>query len=378
MTTETLSATTTTATPLTASPSGLFPLDAAALPGLNNTLVVNPLAALALVGASSQPLTDLIPTLDEVDGTFTIANGFVTANLATPFGPLTGTYDVVSLATEFNTTFQGATGTLNLADGVATGNLAIADETYTGSFEFAQLVGGFVSSFLSDLDGSVAFENGKIAVDVPTPFGAIAGTVDFSSGKLVSDLETPFGPLDFAIDFPESAQYNFTAGGLPLTVNLDTGLITADLVSSLPGPELSLPLSALSGDLSFANGAATLNLATTFGSFSVPFEFAATVGDTLTDFLTAATGTLTVDAGNLGANLVTPLGDFAGVFPAGQLVTDLIATLPDYNGTLTLGDGTITAALTTPYGPVNETYDYGQYLDGLASLIDGLDLAIAV
>ena len=359
-------------------PTALLPATPVALTSIDSTLIVLPLAALALVGASSQPITDLIPTLDEIDGTIAITNGFVTPNLTTPFGPLTGTYDLVTLTTDLNTTFQAATGTLNLLNGVATGDLAIAGETYAGSFEFAQLVGGFVNTFLKDLDGSVAFDDGKIVVDIPTPLGAIAGTLDFGSGQLVSDLETPFGPLDFAIDFPETAQYDLTVGNLPLTVNFDTGLVTADLVPSVPGPELSLPLSALSGDLAFADGAATLNLETAFGTFDIPFEFADTLGDTLTTFLTGVTGTLSVETGTLNADLVSPLGNFAGSLPAGQFFTDFIATLPTYDGTLTFADGTITANLTTPYGPVNETYDYGQYLDGLASLIDGLDLAIAV
>lgn len=337
----------------------------------NSSLLVDSLVGLSLTGSASvtsQSTSDVINSLDEIQGTLTFNNGLLVSDLATPFGPLQQTYNLTELATSAVNSFNQVSGLLNLSNGTATGNLDLGDEEFTGSFEFAQAIGAFVSSFLKDLKGTVPFANGALQLDLPTPFGAVTGTLGFGSGRLISDLNTPFGPLDFSLDFPPNSSFAFSINGIPANLNLNQGEIQLDLNPFVPGSEANIPLSVLSGNFTFDQGTATANLTTPFGNFSTPFDLAGEAGESVTEFLTGVTGTLGIGNGSLTADLTTSLGTFQGSLNVSEIANSLIPTLPQYNGTLTLSAGTIAANLTTPYGPLVGNFSYGQYLDEIAAI----------
>jgi hypothetical protein len=317
----------------------------------------------------------VITALDDVQGTLSIANGFVTTDLITPFGPLQATYDVVTLATDLNTEFQAISGTLALSGGFASGNLIVGDDEFTATnFEFANLVSGLVADLLTSLDGTVPFANGTVAIDLPTPIGDIEGTIGFGNGALAVSLSTPLLPLNFAIDFPNDAQFEFTVPqlGTDAILNLATGQIEIDLIPVLSGPEVVFPITALSGSVALADGIANLSVETGFTMVNTQFNLATEVEETLLEFLSTASGTLTIGNGDLGANLESNLGSFTGVLPASQLFSDLIATLPLYQGTIALAGGVATVDLTTSNGVLQGSLNYGQYLDTIAAIVGEL------
>lgn len=333
------------------------------------------LTSLALSAASSATPTEVITALDDVQGTLSIANGFVTTDLITPFGPLQATYDVVTLATDLNTEFQAISGTLALSGGFASGNLVVGDDEFTATnFEFANLVSGFVADLLTSLDGTVPFANGVVAIDLPTPIGDIEGTIGFGSGALAVNLNTPLLPLNFTIEFPDEAQFAFPVAqlGTDAILNLATGQVEIDLIPVLGGAEVVVPITALAGSVAFANGLANLSVEAGFTTVQTQFNLATEVEETLLEFLSTASGTLTIGAGSLGANLQSNLGSFAGVFPASQLFSDFIATLPLYQGTIALAGGVATVDLTTPNGVLQGSLDYGQYLTAIATIVGDL------
>lgn len=173
------------------------------------TEVASEVPFISLLSSSSSSLTsasagvatslvDTIESLDEIQGTITLANGVLDSTIATPFGSLAGTVNVIELANNFLGTLNQVSGTLNLANGIASGSLDLGNENFVGSFNFAQLISNFVGNWITALDGTVAFQNGQIAIDLPTSLGTVAGTIDFGSGQLVADITTPFGAIDFA------------------------------------------------------------------------------------------------------------------------------------------------------------------------------------
>lgn len=337
----------------------------------NSSLLIDSLVGLSLSGSSSavsRSTSDVINSLDEIQGTLTFNNGLLISNLATPFGPLQQTFNLTELATSAVNSFNQVSGLLNLSSGTATGNLDLGNQDFTGSFEFAKTVGSFVSSFLKDVKGTVPFANGALQLNLPTPFGAVTGSLGFGSGRLVSDLNTPFGPLDFSVDFPPNSSFNFTIGSIPANLNLNQGEIQLDLNPFVPGSEANIPLNALSGNFTFDQGTVIANFTTPFGTFSTPFDLAGEAGKSVTQFLTGVTGTLGIGNGSLTANLTTSAGSFQGTLNVSEIVNSLIPTLPQYNGTITLSSGTIAANLTTPYGPFVGNFNYGQYLNGIAAI----------
>lgn len=336
---------------------------------LSNSALELPLASAAA------SISETITALDTVQGTLTLTNGLLTADLTTPFGSWQEAVDLVTLATELNQSFQEISGTLNLTGGIASGNLTIDGQDFSGSFEFANLMGGFVTNFVETLNGTASFANGQIAIDLPTALGDVEGTIGFGSGALVVDLETSLGAIDFSLDFPDDAQYAIPIpqlGGAAAILDLAGGELEVDLISFLPGAEIVLPLTSLAGTVGFTNGFATVSVDSSFGSYSFQFNLAEEVGEELTEFLTRVTGTLGISSGQLSANLSTDFGSFAGTLNAGQQLTDLITTLPQYGGTLTFAAGSVVADLITPTGTIVETIDYGQYLDDIAAVVEDL------
>jgi hypothetical protein len=348
---------------------------------LTTNLRVDALAALSLVGASSSfgsNAADLVNSLDDVAGTVTLSGGVLATNLTTPLGVLQNSYDIVELGTTALNSVKVIAGALNLSQGVASGviNLGDGQGDRPGTILFAELLSNAAEGLIADLDGTIVFQNGKFLIDLPTDFGAVKGTLDFGSGKLVSDLTTPFGDLDFAIDFPETAKFDLPLGnGLSGVLNLDKGQIEVDLTALLPGPEIVVPLSLLSGTIALSQGKATANIGLPFvGNLSTTLDLAAEVRETVFDFLSGISGSFLIGDGFLTANVNTDLGSFQGSLNVGQYLSDFIATLPDYNGTLTFAGGTIVSNLATPDGRLDGTFNYGQYLPDLALLLNGSSL----
>lgn len=328
--------------------------------------------ASASAGDLATSLVETVNSLDEIQGTATLANGVLVSTIATPFGSLAGTVNVTEWANNFLVTLNQVNGTLDLAKGIASGSLDLGNEDFVGSFNFAQLISNFVGDWITTLDGTVAFQNGQIAIDLPTSLGNVAGTINFGSGQLVTDITTPFGAIDFAIDFPDNSQYTFPVGGLGATIDLNAGTASIDLLPQVPGGEVVLPLTALSGNVRFANGTAISTLVTPLGSFNFNFNVAEEATEELTKFLTDVTGTLAIANGSLISDITSPAGAFAGTFNLSQLIADFIPQIPQYSAIASFTNGIIVTEGTTPYGNFDVSYNYGQYLDEAALLVGDL------
>lgn len=326
-------------------------------------------SSLIPVGDLETSLVNVINSLDEIQGTVTLADGVLVSTVVAPFGSLAGTVNVTELANDFLATLSQVNGTLNLANGIASGNLDLGNEDFVGNFNFAQLVSSFVGDWITTLDGTVAFQNGQIAIDLPTSLGNVAGTIDFGSGQLITDLTTPFGDIDFAIDFPENAQYTFPVGASEATIDLNLGTVAIDVFTQVPGAEVVVPLTALSGNVTFLDGTAIAALTPPLGSFNFNFDVATEVTEGLIEFLTSVSGTLAIADGSLISDLTSPAGAFAGTFNLSQLIADFIPQIPQYSINASFADGIVVAIGTSPYGDFNVNYNYGQYLDEAALLV---------
>ncbi|MBM0741351.1 hypothetical protein JOY44_06915 [Phormidium sp. CLA17] len=321
------------------------------------------------VGALDASLVDIVNSLDEIQGTVTLANGVLVSTVSTPFGSLAETVNVTEQANNFLVTLNQIDGTLDLANGIASGNLDLGNEDFVGSFNFAQLVSSFVGEQFTTSNGTVAFKDGQIAIDLPTSLGDVEGTISFSSGQLVTDLTTPFGDVDFAIDFPENAQYTFPVGASEAMLDLNAGTIAVDVFTQIPGAEVVVPLAALSGAVDFADGIALATVVTPIGDLSFDFNVAGEVTEELAEFLTDVSGTLDIANGSLISDITSPAGAFAGTFNLSQLIADFIPQIPQYSATASFANGVVVAEGSTPYGDFDVNYDYGQYLDDVALLV---------
>lgn len=298
-------------------------------------------------------------------------------------GTLSETYNLVELGTQLVTQFSAISGTLNLNQGGASGTIDLGDGSgeRPGTLDFANLLSTYAGDLLDDLDGTVPFQNGRILVDLPTPFGQVSGTLDFATGQLISDLTTPFGDVNFTIDFPEGTRFDLPLGnGISGVLDLDRGVVDVDLLPTLPGGTIVIPLTSFSGSVDFrANAPDVLNVGLAnspiLGTVSTTIDLAQEAETALSEFLTSVTGNLSVANGSLTANLNSSVGNFTGTLDVAQYATDLIATLPSYNGTLTFSGGEIVANLTTPGDPISGSFNYGQYLDQVANLVIDLGLA---
>jgi hypothetical protein len=310
----------------------------------------------------SRSSSSLADYLNQVQGTLTFNRGTLVSALNTPLGRLDGTFDLNQLITSANNYVRTTSGTLNLAGGIAAGNLTIASQTFTGSFDFAGFAADYVSSLVKDIKGTQPFERGILNLNLPTQFGPIVGSVDFGTGKLITDLDTPLGKLQTTIDIPDSVTVPFNFNGIKGNVDLGKGNIEIDTLDLVPGPELVVPLSSLSGTFAFDAGSVKIDVPTPLGRLQTSVDLSGLLADTLTDTLTAATGTLTIADGKLGADVTSSLGSFKGTIDVAQLLNTYGPALAQAEGTLTFNGGVLVSTLTTPQGSLAGTFNYGRLL----------------
>lgn len=302
------------------------------------------------------PLLPSLPTLRQSSGSLTFNNGQLTSRFNTPSGETNRTLSIPQLTTEVSTALQQLQGTLTFDQGNLTSNLTTPTGTSTGTVPFAQEVSGFVDDIVRSFSGTVPFSGGKLNVDIPTPFGAVKGTIEFGNGALVSNLDTPLGSYFSSIDFSAQDQFPFTFSGLPGVVNFNDGLVVLDLVPQTQGEEIAVPINALSGNIAFSNGQATLSIPTPLGSFATNFDLSALVAETVTDALSGS-GSVTFTNGIAAIDASGGLGTVRTTLNLPQLAQEFGTLLANTQGTVRFDQGILTSNLVTPEGNIAGTID---------------------
>ncbi|BAU14868.1 hypothetical protein LEP3755_54230 [Leptolyngbya sp. NIES-3755] len=302
------------------------------------------------------PLLPSLSTLRQSSGTLTFNNGQLTSRFNTPSGETNSTVSISQLTTDVSTALQQLQGTLTFDRGSVTSDLTTPSGTLTGTVPFAQSVSSFVDDIVRSFSGNVPFSDGKLNIDIPTPFGQIAGTIEFGNGALVSNLDTPLGSYFSSIDFREQDQFPFTFSGLPGVVNFNDGLVILDLVPQTQGEEIAVPINALSGNIAFNNGQATLSIPTPLGSFSTNFDLSTLVAETVTDALNGS-GTVTFTNGIAAIDVSGGLGTVRTTLNLPQLAQDFGTLLVNSQGTISFDRGIVTSNLVTPEGNLAGTID---------------------
>lgn len=307
------------------------------------------------------PLLPSLFTLRQSSGTLTFNNGQLTTRFNTSSGEMNNTISIPQVTTDVSTALQQLQGTLTFDRGSATSDLTTPTGTLTGTVPFAQSVSSFVDDIVRSFSGNVPFSGGKLNVDIPTPFGQIAGTIEFGNGALVSNLDTPLGSYFSSIDFREQDQIPFTFSGLPGVVNFNDGLVILDLVPQTQGEEIAVPINALSGNIAFNNGQATLSIPTPLGSFGTNFDLSALVSETVTNALSGS-GTVTFTNGIAAIDASGGLGTVRTTLNLPQLAQDFGTLLASTQGTISFDRGIVTSNLVTPEGNIAGTIDLSPLL----------------
>ena len=355
--------------PLASHSSGLIDPETASLTFSAKDLFFTTTSLLAVAQGipleGSELIDDVVDSIDQVSGMLTFGGGDIIVDLTTPQGSIEGTVSGVALLTDFAQFAAGANGALQLSEGVITYDFAIGDNTVVDTFNLAEFASDWVDSFLFDLETTATFENGIVALELPTPFGDITGDLGFAGGQLSFDLDTPFGDLNSAVDFGEDAQVSLDDA---VVLDLNSGQILVELL----GLEFALPLESLAGTLTVDDGAATVSIPTVFGDLGGSFEFGPIASELAADFLTDISGEAIVEDGVLTGSLITPLGSLDGKLDVPQLANQAAEFLAQVNGTVTLGEGTAISNLETPFGLITESFDLGQFANYLDAPISQL------
>jgi hypothetical protein len=208
---------------------------------------------------TSPSLFPELPTFKQSGGTL---------GLQTPSGKTQETISIAQLPTDFSNSLNRE---------IFTSNLTTPISDRTDSAPLAQDVIASISDLVKGLSGTVPFADGKIDVNLPTSTGLVKGSIEFGNGALISNLTTPFGNYFSSIDFKPSDQYPFNFNGTPGVVNLDDGLVILDFQPQTQNDEIAIPINALSGNVTFNNGQALLNIPTPFGAFATNLDLSALI-----------------------------------------------------------------------------------------------------
>jgi hypothetical protein len=205
---------------------------------------------------ASSSLFPELPTFKQSGGTL---------DLQIPSGKTQETISIAQLPTDFSNSLNRE---------IFTSDLTTPSGDQKG---LAQDVIASISDLVKGLSGTVPFADGKIDVNLPTSTGSVKGSIEFGNGALVSNLTTPFGNYFSSIDFKPSDQYAFNFNGTPGVVNLDDGLVILDFQPQTQNDEIAIPINALSGNVTFKDGRAILNIPTPFGAFATNLDLSALV-----------------------------------------------------------------------------------------------------
>ena len=307
----------------------------------------------------SQLISDWVESVDQISGTVTFDGGIVSVDLTAPQGSIQTSFDGVGMLNDFAQLATETNGTLNLSQGVFTADLTSGDDTFVDVFNLADLASNWVESVLFDLETATTFENGLIALDLPTPLGNIAGNLGFAGGQLSLDLSTPLGDLTSAIDFGEEAQISLDQNDA-VVLDFNRGDLLLDIFPI--GPEIAIPLENLSGTLAIDDGVATVGVSTFLGNFEDSLELGPIASELAADFLSDLSAEAVVEAGVLSGSLMTPYGALEGSIDFPQLANQGADFLSQVGGTVTISEGLAISNLETPFGPVADIFDLEQFV----------------
>jgi hypothetical protein len=292
---------------------------------------------------ATSPLFPDLSTLRQSSGTVTFDRGQLTTDFKTPTGETKGTLSIAQFTTDLSNSLTQLQGDLTFDQGIVTSNLSTPSGDLTGSFPFAQGAAQLISEFVKGFVGTVPFSDGTIDIDIPTVLGQVKGSIEFGNGALVTNLATPFGGYFSSIDFKESDQYAFKFGNVPGVVNFNDGLVILDFQPQTPGNEIGIPINALSGNIAFKDGQATLNIPTPFGSFATSFDLSAFAKTATTNALQGS-GTVRFKDGVATIDTTGSLGTIQTTLNLPELVQNIGSTLATVQGTVRFNNGAVTSA----------------------------------
>jgi hypothetical protein len=305
-----------------------------------------------------QTETNLINSLNQVEGTFTLGQGQLTSNITSPFGNLQETTSINQLATDTIADLRQVTGVVNVGQGRLVSDLTTPGGQLQGSLDYADLLGNLTNALFDQATGTSSFENGQLNINISTALGAIAGTLNFGGSALVSNLTTPYGPIQGSFDFGDNAQVPVSLGTTSGTIDFSQGALKADLLPNLPGGEVAIPLNTLAGTVSLNQGQANVTVTNLpFGPVSTSFDISQLADDYVTNYFTRVSGSLNFAQGIVTSNLTGPSGSLAGTVDLADLVNDTAAFLNQSEGTVKISNGTVNTTLTTPNGPIAGSVD---------------------
>lgn len=320
-------------------------------------------------------VTNSLANLGDLSGQVVISAGVFEADLALGDNALfQGSLDAPATLTQLAALAAGTSGTATLANGLLNGSLTNGDDTFLiEDLDVATLASDFVLTTLTAIDATAEFSNGAFSFATDSLFGPLSGLIDVAGGDLNIDLTTPFGPFSLDVPFGDSARIPIDLGASvlgPLSGNIDfsTGLISASLPTF--GITATVPITDFSGTLALDNGVLSIDSAFPvatgipfLGTILVPlyaeFEIGPLASQAVADLVQDLTADVVLADGTLDMVGSGPLGAFDTSFDLVAFTNQGAEFFAGVDGVLGIGAGQLTADLTTPLGPVAGTFDLG-------------------
>ena len=311
-------------------------------------------------------VADFADDLPDATGQVLVDDGLFEIDLLLADGTaVTGSFDAPTTLRTYADLAAVSDGTVTLSGGILEAAIATNVETAALSgFDLSAAASALVLDAISAIDATIPLTNGAFVVDLASALGPISGTIDVAEGDLNLDLTTPFGQLVADVDFQDDAIFPFTApvpvlGDITGAIDFNSGNIVASLG---PFGDLAVPISALSGELTLADGLADLAAALPIGSgLSLPvasdIELGPLASEYVAEFVQDLEGTGTLTNGILDATVESPLGLFETVFDVVAFTSQGANFFAGIDGTIDVGSGIATAALTTPLGNISDSFD---------------------
>ncbi|MBE9157162.1 hypothetical protein IQ265_10040 [Nodosilinea sp. LEGE 06152] len=348
----------------------LFNEEAATVDLIPDEAFLSSNSVLSLLAAFDPSFADLVANfaddLPAASGQVLVDDGLFEVNLLLADDTaLTGSFDAPATLRIYADLAAVSDGTVTLSGGILEAAIATDGETAALSgFDLSAAASALVLSAVNAIDATVPLSNGAFALDLTTALGSISGTIDIAGGDLNLDLATPFGQLVADIDFQDDAIFPFTApvpvlGDITGAVDFNSGNIVASLG---PFGDLSVPISALSGELTFADGFADLAATLPIGSglnlpVATDIEIGPLASEYVAGFVQDLEGTGTLTNGILDATVAGPLGLFETSFDVVAFTSQGANFFAGIDGSVDIGNGIATASLTTPLGDINDSFD---------------------
>jgi hypothetical protein len=347
----------------------LLTLENASLEVVPDDAFLSSNSLLSILAAFDPGFADLVAsfaeTLPDTVGQVLITDGLFEADLLLADGTaLGGSFDAPTTLRGFADLAAVSNGTVTLAGGILEAAFTVDEQVVAvEGFDLAAVTSALVLDTINAIDATVPFTNGAFTLDVETALGPVSGIVDLAGGDLNIDLSTPFGQITADIDFGDEAVIPFSApvpffGTIDGVADLNQGIITAPV--GLFG-NVAVPISALSGSLSLADGVASIATSVPFAGISVPvstdIELGPLASEYVAQFVQDLTATGTITDGVLEASVESPLGLFEAVFDVVAFTNQGADFFAGTDGVIDLSGGIATAAISTPLGDFNDSFD---------------------